>query len=200
MGPRPTGIRERGEADGPRAEERMRKKLGVIVNPIAGMGGRVGLKGTDGPEIVERARSLGAVPAAPDRAVDALRRVSSALNGEIDLVVAPRQMGADEAVAAGFTPAVVSHETEGATTTRDTERSARLMAEMSVDLLLFAGGDGTARDLYNAIGDTIPVVGVPAGVKMHSGVYTTNPRAAGDLAVRYLKDDGMAVREGRLWT
>ena len=176
----------------------MKKKLGVIVNPIAGMGGRVGLKGTDGPGIVERARSLGAVPAAPDRAVDALRRVASALNGEIEVVAAPGRMGADEAVAAGLTPAEVGHATEDATTARDTERSARLMAEVGVDLILFAGGDGTARDIYKAIGDTVPVVGVPAGVKMHSGVYTINPRAAGDLAVRYLKDEGTPVREAEV--
>ena len=176
----------------------MKKKLGVIVNPIAGMGGRVGLKGTDGPWIVEQARSLGAVPAAPDRAVDALRRVAAALDGEIEVVTAPRRMGADEVIGAGLTPADVRHETECPTTARDTERSAQLMVEAGVDLILFAGGDGTARDIYNAVGDTVPVVGIPAGVKMHSGVYATNPRAAGDLAVRYLKGEGTTMREAEV--
>jgi predicted polyphosphate/ATP-dependent NAD kinase len=171
------------------------KKLGVIVNPIAGLGGRVGLKGTDSPEIVEEARRLGAVPEAPKRAADTLRRIASALNGGIDVLAPPHEMGEDEAKEAGFTPTVVGSVTRGSTMARDTEEVARQMADLPIDLLLFAGGDGTARNIYHAIGDRLPVVGIPAGVKIHSGVYTTTPRAAAELVVRYLRDEPLTLRE-----
>jgi predicted polyphosphate/ATP-dependent NAD kinase len=99
------------------------KKFGLIVNPIAGMGGRVGLKGSDGAEVLKKARELGAKPEAPQRATEALRVIS------------------------------------------------RIKDKVQIDILLFAGGDGTARNIYSAIGDRVPVLGIPAGVKIHSAVY-----------------------------
>ena len=165
------------------------KRLGVIVNPIAGMGGRVGLKGTDGPAIVERALRLGAVPESPKRATETLRYLMGAVDREVEVIVAPGLMGADEAAEAGLDPVVIDMRTSRVTTAEDTRVAAGRMAELAVDLLLFAGGDGTARDVADAIGDRLPVVGIPTGVKIHSAVFATNPRAAASLAVRYLRDE-----------
>ncbi len=168
-------------------------RLGLIVNPIAGLGGSVGLKGTDRPEIVRQARALGAVPQAPRRATEALQALAAARADGVTLLAAAGAMGCDEAVAAGFAPETVVV-AGGESSARDTERAAQAMAERAVDLILFAGGDGTARDLYRALGTRVPVVGIPAGVKMHSAVYATNPRAAGALAAGYLRG-GVALRE-----
>jgi predicted polyphosphate/ATP-dependent NAD kinase len=104
-------------------------------------------------------------------------------------------MGADEARSAGLAPTVAGSTPDRATDARDTADAAHRMADLGVDLLLFAGGDGTARDIYNAIADRVPVVGLPAGVKMHSGVYAISPRAAGDLAVAFLSEELTVIRE-----
>jgi predicted polyphosphate/ATP-dependent NAD kinase len=169
-------------------------RLGLIVNPIAGLGGSVGLKGTDRPEIVRQARALGATPQAPRRATLALQTIAAALADGVALFAAAGPMGRDEAVEAAFEPVIVAGAGGGESSARDTERAALAMAEQEVDLILFAGGDGTARDLFRALGTRVPVVGIPAGVKMHSAVYATNPRAAGELAAGYLRG-GVALSE-----
>ena len=193
------------------------KKLGVIVNPVAGVGGRVGLKGSDGAEILRKALELGAAREAPRRAQLALERLAR-LADEIEVLTGPGEMGEDEARAAGLEPTVVGslagrrtwlevergrgHDESAlgaaaafaATTPADTEETARALEAAGVDLILFAGGDGTARDIYRAIGDRVPVIGVPAGVKIHSAVYATTPAAAGDLVALYLHDRPSAVR------
>ncbi|MCW4035642.1 MAG: ATP-NAD kinase family protein [Candidatus Bathyarchaeota archaeon] len=170
------------------------KKLGLIVNPIAGMGGKVGLKGSDGREILEKAIELGAVKTAPERAVEALRKLVP-LEDRIVLVTYPHDMGEDEARECGFEPEVIGAITEGETTAEDTKRAAREMLKLGVDLILFAGGDGTARDIYEAVDGEVIVLGIPAGVKIHSGVYTINPASAGELAVTYLSGGPVTVRE-----
>ncbi len=172
----------------------MNKKLGLIVNPIAGMGGRVGLKGTDGIDTLEKARELGAVSTSPARAVDALKRLIP-LKDVIDLMTYPNEMGEDEAKEAGFTPIVLGSVTSGSTTSRDTIRAARELEALGVDLILFAGGDGTARDVYEAINGRVPALGIPAGVKIQSGVFAINPARAGDLAAKYLRGEPMDLRE-----
>jgi len=170
-----------------------KRKLGFIVNPIAGIGGRVGLKGSDGFEILEKARQLGAQPESPARAATALRRISR-IKDDIELITYPHEMGEDEAKECQFNPTVIGSVKRGNTTSRDTQNAAQDMLEVKVDLLLFAGGDGTARDIYNAIGDKIPVLGIPAGVKIHSAVYATSPRNAGDLATMYLGGESSSIR------
>jgi predicted polyphosphate/ATP-dependent NAD kinase len=172
------------------------KRLGLIVNPIAGMGGRVGLKGTDSMEIVREAVRLGGVPESPSRAITALRQLFAAVGAELDLLAAPGRMGEDEATESGFRPLVVASEIQdGDTSASDTRRAAEAMLEAGVDLILFAGGDGTARDIYSAVGDAVPVVGIPAGVKMHSAVYATNPRAAANLVEKFLTNPDLPLRE-----
>lgn len=170
-----------------------KRKLGFIVNPIAGIGGRVGLKGSDGFEIVEKARQLGAQPESPGRAATALRRISR-IKDDIELITYPHEMGEDEAKECQFNPTVIGSVKRGNTTSRDTQNAAQDMLKVKVDLLLFAGGDGTARDIYNAIGDKIPVLGIPAGVKIHSAVYATSPQNAGDLATMYLGGKSLSIR------
>ena len=170
------------------------ERLGLIVNPIAGMGGRVGLKGTDSIEIVREAVRLGGRPEAPRRAVIALEQILRSLGSELEILAAPGRMGEDEAVEAGFAPVVVGEQATE-TTAEDTARAARAMKEAGVGLILFAGGDGTARDIHLAIGETVPVVGIPAGVKMHSAVYATSPRSAANLAGRFLLDPELPLRE-----
>lgn len=175
-----------------------RKRLGLIVNPVAGLGGAVALKGSDGAETVRRARELGAVARAPARAIEALRALLPQCDA-IDLVTCPQEMGEEEVLACGRAPAeVIGAARRGETTAEDTRRAAGAMAERGVDLILFAGGDGTARDVYDAVGDRAVVLGIPAGVKIHSAVYATTPRAAGDLAARYLMGRVPRLREAEV--
>ena len=176
----------------------MTKKLGVIVNPIAGLGGRVGLKGTDGAAVVVRARRLGAVPEAPARATETLRHIATRLGHGVQVIAAPGEMGADEAGDAGLDPEVVGVVATGATTVDDTVKTAAEMVDLGVDLLLFAGGDGTARDIHGAVGDNVPVLGIPAGVKMHSAVYATSPKAAAEAAIGFLTGRVTEVREAEV--
>ncbi|UCH58199.1 MAG: ATP-NAD kinase family protein [Candidatus Bathyarchaeota archaeon] len=158
------------------------------------MGGRVGLKGTDGREILEKARELGAVSTSPVRAVEALRRLV-AIKDKIELVTYPDEMGEDEARECGFDPRVIGTIEKGRTTSEDTMRAAREMNTLGVDLILFAGGDGTARDIYEAVDGEVPVLGIPSGVKIQSGVFAINPARAGDLAAKYLSGEVSSIRE-----
>ena len=162
--------------------------LGLIVNPIAGMGGSVGLKGTDTAAILSEARARGAVPQAATRAAVVLDALAAARPG-LELLAAPGAMGEGIAREAGLRPSVVGAPAEGETGAADTRAAAEAMAAAGARLVVFAGGDGTARDMAAALGDRVPVIGVPAGVKMHSAVYATSPRAAADLALRALAQD-----------
>ena len=184
------------------------KPIGLIVNPVAGMGGAVGLKGTDGEAIVKQARSLGAKPVAPARAEAFLFELNPA-KSNVRLVVGAGSMGEDEAKSCGFTYKVLGdrkHETSA----EDTVAIAKKMANAGVALLVFCGGDGTARDVQATVDMVVPVLGVPTGVKMHSAVFAVNPRAAAGVVVRFLREelplreaevmdvDEKAFREGRL--
>lgn len=165
--------------------------LGLIVNPFAGMGGRVGLKGTDGEAIVREAMRRGARPAASDRAVHALVRLAETLPQARVLTVAG-SMGEQAAREAGMDPVVLDRSHTGASTGADTQAAAAAMAEQGVDLILFAGGDGTARDILAGSRDQVPMLGVPAGVKMHSAVFGTTPANAGHLAALFLARNASA--------
>ncbi len=171
------------------------KLLGFIVNPIAGMGGTVGLKGTDGREILEKALALGAKPVAPVRAETFLRELEPVRDG-VQLFTGAGGMGEVEAKKCGFMPKVVG-EVSGATTPSDTMDAARGMRDMSVELLVFCGGDGTARDVLASVGMDVPVLGVPTGVKMHSAVFAVDCRAAARIVVRFF-GEGLPLREAEV--
>lgn len=173
------------------------KKLGVIVNPVAGMGGRVALKGSDGADILRRARELGARPESPARALEALRSLTK-IKDQIQVITYPYEMGEEACRGAGLSPIVIGSIQRGATTGDDTRRAAHQMEEQGADLLLFAGGDGTARDVYDAVADRIPALGIPAGVKIHSAVYAVTPRSAGEVALMVLEGRLMNIREAEV--
>ncbi|MEH6652300.1 MAG: ATP-NAD kinase family protein [Motiliproteus sp.] len=168
-------------------------KLGLIVNPLAGLGGSVALKGSDGAETARRALALGAVPRASERAVQALQALAGL---EFACYCYPGVMGEQAALDAGITPVVVGTLNDGEpTTAEDSCRAAHALVDQGVDLILFAGGDGTARDLYGAIAEQVPVLGVPAGVKIHSGVYAVTPRAAGEVVAMLIRGELVSLRQ-----
>lgn len=180
-------------------------KAGLILNPVAGMGGSVGLKGTDGPDAVSRALALGAVPQSESRVVRALALLES-LQEPIEWIAPKGPMGGDALAAANQNLAVFISEAEPSAAA--TKRAARVMLDEGVDLVVFAGGDGTARDIAETVGWSIPVLGVPCGVKMHSAVFALTPEAAGRLlsdlalakprAVEYRRAEVMDIDEAAL--
>jgi predicted polyphosphate/ATP-dependent NAD kinase len=180
-------------------------QLGLIINPIAGIGGAVGLKGSDSVEIQRQALALGAEPQSHLRAALALE-VLRPLRETFELVTPPGGMGENVALQCGFSPHLLplypyGHTTlreRGETTADDTIQAGREMLHLPVDLLLFAGGDGTARDVYAALGTQIPVLGIPAGVKIHSAVFATHPRAAGEIAAAFLRGERLYLRESEV--
>jgi predicted polyphosphate/ATP-dependent NAD kinase len=174
-----------------------RKKLGLLVNPIAGMGGRVGLKGTDGRNILEKAVALGAQPWAGERAREALKPLQ-ALKDRIELVTYPSPMGENIARACGFAPKVLEAELGDVTSAEDTKRAAKALMVEKVDLLMFAGGDGTARDICSAVGTSLVCLGIPAGVKIHSGVFASHPLGAGELAALFLQKTAQRTMEAEV--
>ncbi len=153
-------------------------KIGFVLNPIAGMGGAVGLKGTDGEGTLLEARELGAVPMAKERALRAFKVIAGSSSVPQVLTV-KGDMGMDVLSAAGVDGEVV-FSASGDTTSEDTKKAVRAFLDQGVDLVVFCGGDGTARDIAEVVGD-VPVIGIPGGVKMHSAVFGTTPEVAGEL-------------------
>jgi predicted polyphosphate/ATP-dependent NAD kinase len=149
------------------------------------MGGPVGLKGTDGAEVLLEARRRGARPVSSERALLALRRLATSTT-PFRLLTGSGELGEDVARAAGLDPIVVYSSVPGSSRPDDTRNAALVMAYAAVDLLLFAGGDGTARDVLGMVGDRVPILGIPTGVKMYSAVFGTNPQNAGNLAARFV--------------
>lgn len=182
------------------------KRIGLIVNPIAGMGGAVGLKGTDGN--VEEARLLGAVPHALERA----RITLTGLTREIGLhfITCSGPMGAEILQEIGIKEFEIQYTFSGESSALDTQAAARRFRELGVDLILFCGGDGTARDIFEVTGRDIPLLGIPAGVKMYSAVFAIDPAIAAELVTesdnKHLRDseildvDEEAYRGGILKT
>lgn len=175
-----------------------KKMVGLIVNPIAGIGGRVGLKGSDGREVQRRALELGALPEAPDRAAAALQMLRG-MGDELQIITCAGSMGEEECRRVGIRSEVVfTGKNREKTDSEDTVGAAKRMKALGVDLLLFAGGDGTARNMLEGVGSDTTVLGIPAGVKIHSGVFALNPQSAGAAARRYLSRDFPTGREAEV--
>jgi len=168
------------------------RTIGLIVNPVAGMGGSVGLKGTDG-DMYTKALEMGAEPVSPARTREFLSHVSRL--EDIRWLVAPGSMGAGCAEEAGLSFEVIGTVTD-MPGPGDTRAIARAMLDAGAELIVFAGGDGTARDVADAIGSRAPVIAIPAGVKVYSAVFAYSPRAAADLLAAFL--DGADVTEAEV--
>ena len=162
------------------------KKIGLIINPIAGLGGRLGFKGTDGA-IAARALAMGAELVAPSRA----RLFLNSLSPKYKILAPPGKMGLESVHGTPHEDNVEVVNCVGRrtwpTVAADTKRCALAMLDEGVDLLVFVGGDGTARDILDSIGVKLPALGVPSGVKMYSAVFAVNPRAAARIAEDYLE-------------
>ncbi|MFA6224769.1 MAG: NAD(+)/NADH kinase [Methanoregula sp.] len=182
------------------------KRIGLIVNPVAGMGRAVGLKGTDGN--VEEARRRGAVPHAMERARITLTLL--AREKGLHFITCSGPMGADLLRETGFTGFEILYTFSGESSALDTKTAARRFKEAGIDRILFCGGDGTARDIFEVTGRDVPLLGTPAGVKMYSAVFAIDPVIAAELIRdsdnKYLRDseildvDEEAYRAGILKT
>jgi len=164
----------------------MQFKLGLIVNPVAGLGGSVALKGSDGEDTAAKAIALGAEP--KSNSTKAALEVLVPHQSNITIYTVNDEMGEQTAKALGFNTQVV-YQSNSPTTSDDTEAAARLLQQQGVDLILFAGGDGTARNICHAVEDSVPVLGIPAGCKIHSGVYAITPKAAGRVVEMLVKGE-----------
>jgi predicted polyphosphate/ATP-dependent NAD kinase len=154
--------------------------LGLIINPLAGIGGSVGLKGSDGPEVVKEAFSRGAQCQSIKRAELALQVLLN-IKDQVRIITCPANMGEDLVKDLGFEHQVLDDIARENTSSEDTCKAAQQLLDRHVDIILFAGGDGTARDICRVVSDEIPVLGIPAGVKIHSAVYAVTPKAAGEV-------------------
>jgi predicted polyphosphate/ATP-dependent NAD kinase len=182
--------------------------FGFLVNPVAGIGGAVALKGSDGADVQREALARGGKPRGADRARRALS--SAARAAEVRWLTWGGEMGEEVLESLGLSFEVLGT-AAGDQTAADTRQAALTLSAAGIDLLLFAGGDGTARDLLQALDRSLPVLGIPAGVKMHSGVFATTPERAGalidrlvdgglvSLVAREVRDlDEAAIREGEI--
>jgi len=169
-------------------------KLGFIVNPIAGIGGSVALKGSDGEGIAQQAIALGATAKANERAKTALE-ILLPYQRQMKVITANNLMGEQSAKALGFDVEVIYQSADKVTTATDTENAVSALLSQNIDLLLFAGGDGTARNICQMVGDNFPVLGIPAGCKIHSGVYAITPKSAGRVVELMLTNQLVTLTE-----
>jgi len=169
-------------------------RIGILANPDAGLGGRLGLKGSDGQ--AELARSKGAEDRSGPRLESMLRHFSSIHRGESQLewITSRGRMGTDW-IPAELQAGTISevHESSGETSATDTEDAVQRLLENGIDLLVYSGGDGTTRDIVASLdasqSSELPVIGVPSGVKMHSGCFASSPKAAAEVLSAWLHGD-----------
>ena len=221
------------------------KKLGLIINPIAGMGGTVGLKGTDG--VLSEAIARGAAPHATEKTIRALRKLLPLIQDAEEELAEAKGVKATSEKEAGteadkltiitcggdmgetvlleflamelsdskaklsyevvYTPPNIkksadddslnsaSIEYKNMTCAEDTIAGAKAIAAAGADIIAFVGGDGTARDIYEAVSESLPVLGIPAGVKIYSPVYAQSPEKAGELLRLYLRGQTIFTKE-----
>ena len=176
-------------------------KLGLIINPVAGIGGSVALKGSDG--IAQHALALGAEPKANNRTQTALK-VLLPYKDDMVIYTVNGDMGGVSASTLGFNVEISYQTSTENTNGNDTEQAVATLLTQQVDIILFAGGDGTARNIANAVERfylqnataQTPVLGIPAGCKIHSGVYAITPTAAGRVIELMVTKQLVTLTEG----
>jgi predicted polyphosphate/ATP-dependent NAD kinase len=169
--------------------------IGLIINPLAGLGGAVALKGSD--NVAQQALALGATPMANKRTMLALTELLP-FKDKINILTVSGEMGQSACESLGLEHQVVYHTSSDETDAQDSRKAAELMVEQHVDLLLFAGGDGTARDICSIVEEQMHqalVLGIPAGCKIHSGVYAVTPKAAGRVLAMLAEGEMLSVLE-----
>lgn len=172
------------------------KKIGFIVNPIAGIGGRVGLKGTDSIEIQNEALKRGAIPIAADRTRRFLSHFSKFPEVKnVEFFIPKGKMGEEIFHSFQQTKFVIKYFVldeiiiPDLTTSRETILCVKKLVSLNVDLIIFVGGDGTARDLHQALKSQTPILGIPSGVKMHSGVFAQSPEKGAEILRKFVMDE-----------
>ncbi|MFO8078379.1 MAG: ATP-NAD kinase family protein [Thermoplasmatota archaeon] len=161
--------------------------IGFVINPIAGMGGRVGLKGTDG--VYDEAVNRGAVPVAAQKATLALESfLAERDHQQVEWLSCADKMGASVLASVGIESQIVYEPGKDRSSAEDTQLACEHFLDHNVDLIVFCGGDGTARDIATVVEKKVPLLGIPSGVKMHSGVFGVNPAAAGKMIHRFLSE------------
>jgi predicted polyphosphate/ATP-dependent NAD kinase len=176
--------------------------IGLVVNPIAGMGGRVGLKGTDG--VLEEALEMGAQPVAPHRVELFLTTLESIIEARsieepIKWLTCSGIMGEDdlEMYCRDSTECEVVYSPKEPTSAEDTKDACKKFMEKGAGLIVFCGGDGTARDIWQTVGEEVPIIGIPSGVKMHSGVFGMNPEATAEIVAAFISGE-LEIAEGEI--
>lgn len=187
-------------------------RLGLVINPFAGVGGPSGNKGSDDVKIQAAAKE-GVLPlTARQRARTFVEQVAQLGDGaDVVLVTVAGDMGGGSLVDCGMAIEYVDFRPPANSTAEDTQHAVMAIQSRAVDLLVFVGGDGTARDVCQVVNPEQVVLGIPAGVKMHSGVFAINPQAAAKIVadlisgqlVRAVKQevrdiDEQAFRQGRV--
>lgn len=173
------------------------KKIGLIINPIAGIGGKLGLKGTDGYTLEELKNNYGAEPVSQKRAAQALKPLQD-VKEPFQVITYGGDMGASVAEDLFSDTMCVGMPVFNATTAEDTIEAVKRISDEEVDIMIFVGGDGTARNVFEAIGNDQVCIGVPSGVKMHSAVHGLTPSKAGELARDYLNAANMRTHEAEV--
>lgn len=158
-------------------------RIGLVVNPVSGIGGKAGLKGSDGLDIQQLAHERGFQSEALERTVAAL----SELPKETLVFTSGGDMGQTYTRLAGLRSVLV-HTPKWPSSSKDTVLATKALVKSGIELILFTGGDGTARDVYKGLAgsDAVAVLGIPSGVKMYSGCFGVNPVASGRIAANWL--------------
>ncbi len=176
-------------------------RIGLVVNPDAGLGGRLGFKGSDGR--AAEARAAGAIDRAGPRMAQALDALQTLLQGSLNRTEAcVTLVGWEGRMGGSWVNNEGSHltfesigTTPEATSDEDTLSLVKNLVDAKVEAIVYAGGDGTTRDIVKALEDIgpeaqeIPLVGVPGGVKMHSGCFATTPKAAAEVVLAFILGD-----------